>query len=143
MFKSQEIADLQGKVTKLEADLAKEQGEKATLQTNLDQAKADLATAQAESAKVSGLKTQITTLEGQVTTEKARADKAEADLTAAKADFETKVEAEVNTRLAAAGVQPIARDPKAKTETGSPTAGLTGRQRLAAAFNAQVAPNKK
>jgi chromosome segregation ATPase len=137
MFKSQEIADLQGKITKLEADLKTAGDNAATIQAELDQAKIDLATAQAEAGKVAGLNTQIGTLNSQITTLTTRAENAEKALVTAQADFEIKVNAEVTTRLAAAGVDPIKRDPQAKTDdTGKPKidASAPPRQRATAAM---------
>ena len=137
MFKATEIAALQGQITKLEADL-KTAGDNATaLQTQLDQAKIDLATAQTEAGKVAGLNTQIGTLNGQITTLTTRAETAEKALATANTNFDTRVETEVTTRLAAAGVDPIKRDPQAKTDdTGKPKidASAPARQRATAAM---------
>lgn len=140
MFKSQEIADLQGKITKLEADLKTAGDNAAALQTQLDQAKIDLATAQTEAGKVAGLNTQIGTLNSQITTLTSERDAAQAALVTAKADFETKVNDEITTRLAAAGVDPIKRDPKAKTDdSGKPKidASAPPRQRATAAMESR------
>jgi chromosome segregation ATPase len=137
MFTSTKISELQARIGELETQLSTEQGDKAALQAQLDQAKIDLATAQTEAGKVAGLNTQITDLQGQVTNLTTRAETAEKALAASKEDFETKVNAEVTTRLAAAGVDPIKRDPQAKTDdTGKPKidAGTPPRQRATAAM---------
>jgi chromosome segregation ATPase len=107
MFKSQEIADLQARISTLEASLKTETEGKATLQGQLDQAKADLTAAQSQAtdfqAAIDGLNAQLKTSE---------------ELRVAAEDKATKAEASINdqvtSRLAAAGVNPIARDPQAK-----------------------------
>lgn len=134
MFTSTKISELQARIGELETQLSTEQGDKASLQTQLDQAKIDLATAQTEAGK---LTTQISTLNSQITTLTTERDAAQAALVTAQADFETKVNAEVTTRLAAAGTDPIKRDPQAKTDdTGKPKidAGAPPRQRATAAM---------
>lgn len=137
MLNSAKIAELQGKITSLETALAAAEGKSATLEAQLNEAKTQLATAQVEAEKVTGLSAEITQLKDQLATAEAKATKAEADLNQAKADFDTKVDAEVTNRLAAAGVDPIKRDPKAKSgqdDKGGSHSNLTGRQRMAAAF---------
>lgn len=54
------------------------------------------------------------------------------------ADAETRIAAEVTTRLASAGVDPIKRDPKALDTNGEQKAQGTARERLAAQINAQL-----
>lgn len=145
MLNSAKIAELQGKITTLESSLAAAEGKATTLEAQLNQAKLDLATAQAEADKVTGLTSQITDLQGQITHLTSRAEKAEADLATAKGEFETKVSAEVNNRLAAAGVDPIKRDPQAKSgqdDNGNPAAGLTGLAKARAALEAKAAEKK-
>ena len=138
MTTSAKISELQGKVTSLETALAAAEGKSTTLEAQLNQAKLDLATAQTEAGKVAGLTAEITQLKTDLQAANDKATKAEADLNQAKADFDAKVDGEVTTRLAAAGVDPIKRDPKAKTEDpGTAQQGLTGRQRMAAAFGKQ------
>lgn len=140
MLNSAKIAELQGKITSLETALQAAEGKATTLQDQLNQAKTDLATAQAEADKVTGLNARVTELQGQVSSLTTRAETAEKDLAQAKTDFDTKVEAEVTNRLAAAGVDPIKRDPQAKTgqdDDGKPTAGLKGLAKARAALEAK------
>ncbi len=115
MFNAKEIADLKTRIETLEGEAVTTQAAHATELTGL---KASLEIAQAAAAEVPGLKEQITA-------EKARADKAEAGLLTATeqivklgADTEAKIEAEVVSRLAAAGTEGIQRDTKAKTGEG-------------------------
>jgi chromosome segregation ATPase len=114
LVSSAKLTELQGKVTQLEADLATATTGKAELETQLATAKADLQTATAKVTTLEGslteantnlanANTKITTLEASVTAAEARA-------TAAEASIQT----QVNDRLAAAGVDPVKRDPQAK-----------------------------
>lgn len=93
MFKSTEIAALQGKITSLEAEL--------------ETAKAALATA---STKAATLESTINDLNAKVTA--AENAKTAAETKAAAA--ESSIDAKVTERLAAAGVDPVKRDPSAK-----------------------------
>lgn len=131
MFKSQEIADLQARITTLETEL-KTAGDSATkLQAELDKAKADLAQAEsqvtAHATTITDLQTKLTAAQTAQTAAEERAKAAEASITD-----------QVNTRLAAAGIVPIERDPKAqeKTGQGKPQAdsSLPARQRTTAAM---------
>ncbi len=108
MFNAKEIADLKARIETLEGEAVTAQAAHATELTGL---KASLEAAQAAAAEVPGLKEQITA-------ETARADKAAADLVKANVDAEAKIEAEVVSRLAAAGTEGIQRDTKAKTGEG-------------------------
>lgn len=127
LFNSKEIADLQAQVSTLQGELATAQTAHAAALADIQ---ANLEAAQAIAAKVPDL-------EAKVTAETARADKAAADLAAANAEAEKKIEAEVVNRLASAGVDPIKRDPQAKTEDPAPTAGLTGIAKSRAALAAK------
>lgn len=146
MLNSAKIAELQGKIASLETALSAAEGKATTLEAQLNQAKTDLATAQAEAEKVTGLNAEITQLKADLTAANERATQAVADLTAAKADFDTKVEAEVTNRLAAAGVDPIKRDPQAKggqDDQGGQVAGLKGLAKARAALEAKQQSSKK
>src|SRR5262249_39552860 len=101
MFKSKEAEELQQKLDAAQKEIAKLTEQIAGLVP-----KADLETA---NGKITELNTKIS---GMVP--KAELDAANAKLEGAvpKADFDKKVEAAVNERLAAAGVDPIKRDPK-------------------------------
>ncbi len=118
MFKASQIAELQARIATLEADLQTSNGNAATLQGQLDGANAALALAQGE---VASLNVKITAA--------ALAQKAAEDAAAAA---QASVPAQVTTQLAAAGVDPVARDPQAK----SPDEG--GR-----AANASLPPMKR
>lgn len=107
MFQAEKIAALEARIKSLEADLQTATDGQAGLKAELDQAKADLAKAQSE---VTDLKGKVTAAEQRATEAEARATAAEAKATAAEASITD----QVNTRLAAAGVDPIARDPQAK-----------------------------
>lgn len=139
MLNSTKIAELQGRIATLETSLAAAEGKSVSLEAQLSQAKTDLATAQAEAEKVAVLTTEITQLKADLATANAKATQAEASLATAQAEMETKISTEVTNRLASAGVDPIKRDPEAKTgqdDKGS-VEGLKGRARLAAVFNKQ------
>ncbi|WP_395736284.1 hypothetical protein [Prosthecobacter sp.] len=107
MFKSQEIAELQGKITKLEAELKTATDGKVLIQAELDTAKADLATA---STKAATQEATINDLNGKLTAAEAAQKAAEAKAAAAEAS----VQQQVTNALAAAGVDPVRRDPSAK-----------------------------
>lgn len=121
MFKSEEISKLQARVSQLEKDLQAANDGGAAIQARIDQANADLAAAQslvaAHQETITGLTAKVTTAE---TAQKSAEDRANA--------AEASINDQVTQRLAAAGVAPIAKDPKAadpgeKTEaktTGSP-----------------------
>ncbi len=136
MLNSKKIADLEARVTELEGLLAASDGKATGFEAQLNQARIDLAAAQEEAKQVATLKTQVTTLEGSVASLTTRAETAEKSLADAKADFETKVNAEVTTRLAGAGTEAIPRDPHAKKGEGkdTPDASLPPRQRATEAM---------
>lgn len=171
MFKSAEISSLQEKVSKLEAELASATSGQATLQTQLDQARASLLNAQASADVVTRLRSalanvrskltaiagsNVTVAKAKVKTKKKNAEGEEEEGEEDEDDGETEaracvqladqltskasVDAQVTQRLAAAGVDPIKRDPQAKDSTGSgkPQAETSGtpRQRTAAAMGA-------
>lgn len=130
---SKQIAELQGKITQLEADLETATTGQAALQSELNQAKADLQTAL----------TKAGTLEASLTEATGKITKLETDLAAANqkaTDAEASVETKVTERLAAAGVDPVKRDPSAKAgDDGKPNAGagLTGLAKARAALAAK------
>ena len=93
MFTSAKIADLQGKVSSLETQLATSHAELTDLRASFE--------AQGETLTAAN--------------EKATADAARiAELEACEGTFEARVSAEVTERLAATGTEPIQRDPDAK-----------------------------
>ncbi len=96
MFTSAKIADLQGKVSSLEAQLATSHAELTDLRASFE--------AQGETLTAAN--------------EKATADAARiAELEGSEATFNERVSAEVTAQLAALGTEPIKRDPDAKKET--------------------------
>lgn len=114
MFKSAEISQLQTRIAELEASLSTATGGTAALETQLAELKTTLATAQsqvtAHAATITGLNTQLTTAQSAQAAAEARAVAAEAS-----------IDSQVTARLAAAGVDPIARAPK----TGDDNNGQT------------------
>jgi chromosome segregation ATPase len=133
MFKSQEIADLQGRIAALETDLKTAGDASAKLQGELDKTKAELTKAESQ---VSTHAATITELNGKVTTAEAARIAAEEKATKAEASIND----QVTTRLAAAGVDPVKRDPAAadKTGDGQPAAsGLKGIEKARAALAAK------
>lgn len=74
---------------------------------------------------------------GQVATLTAERDAAVANLLTPAA-LEERVSQEVTARIGAAGIAPIARDPKVKTEAAEES-GLTGRAKATAYFAARLA----
>lgn len=93
----------------------------AALQTQLDQVSAELTTAKgtvatqldqitAHEATISAHEATITDLQGKAAAAETRATEAEKKAT----DAEASINDQVNTRLAAAGIAPIERDPQAK-----------------------------
>jgi len=136
MFKSQEIAELQAKITTLSADLATTTTCRAALQAELDQAKADLATAQnqatAHAATITDLQTRLTAAEAAKTAAEQKATAAEAS-----------INQQVTDRLAAAGVAPVAKDPQAKNpeEPGAKAEGSPLKRAAAAMSSFRVFGN--
>lgn len=124
MIFSKQISTLKASVETLERDLATAHAGNEAIQAELTEAKANLANVSAEAAKIPGLEAKITEQETALAAEKARADKAAADLAAANAEADKKIEAEVVTRLAAAGVEPVKRDPSVKKDGEKPTMSL-------------------
>lgn len=127
---SKQIAELQEKISKLEADLVNSTEGSAALTKELSQARNDLQTALDKSlkleAEVTDFKTKLETADKLRIEAEDKAKKAEASITD-----------QVNTRLAAAGVDPIKRDPAAaeKDDGNQKTdASLPPRQRAAAAM---------
>jgi chromosome segregation ATPase len=109
MFKSAEIAELQGKITTLEAELKTATDGQARIEAELATAKTDLAAAL---TKQGTLETSLTEASGKIT-------KLEAELVTANQkadDAEASVQTKVTEQLAAAGVDPVKRDPSAKTD---------------------------
>lgn len=129
MLNSAKIAELQNRISLLETQLKTATDGQADLQTQLDQAKTELGQAQAQ---VTAHATTITELKGQVTAAEERATAAEGRATAAEASISD----QVNARLAAAGVDPVARDPQAKNpdDPARPDASVTPMKRAAAAM---------
>lgn len=120
---SKQIAELQEKVSSLEASLATATGDVTKLQADLAKANADL---QAAIAKGASLEADLKKALADVEAANARAAAAEASITT-----------QVNARLASAGVDPIQRDPKASEGNDGkkgPDASLPPRQRAAAAM---------
>lgn len=116
MLFAKQVSALKSSVETLETALAAANAGNEAIQAELTEAKASLETVKAEAAKIPGLEAKITEQETALAAEKARADKAAADLAAANAAADTKIEAEVVSRLAAAGVEPVKRDPSVKAE---------------------------
>lgn len=106
---------LQGEKTQLEAQLA-------TITKERDDATTALATEKARADKAAADLTAATTSHAAAL--KAAEEKHTADLAKAKADHEARIDADVTARLAAAGGDPLAKDPKAKAQgdPGSPPA---------------------
>lgn len=139
LVSSAKLSELQAKVTQLEADLGNATEGKAALETQLSQAKADL---QAATEKASGFETALSEANAKLTEATGKITKLETELATANqkaTDAEASVETKVTERLAAAGVDPIKRDPSAKdTETGKPAAsGLKGMEKARAALAAK------
>ncbi len=125
---SKQIAELQEKVTSLQAQLETANGDKSKLEADLSKANADL---QAAITKGTSLEADLKTALANLEAANAKVTAAEQRATAAEASIVTKV----NERLASAGVEPIKRDASASEKgAGASTDGLTGRARLAAAF---------
>lgn len=116
---SKQIAELQERVASLEAELATANGDKTRLNAEIEAAKAEHAKALTEAGQ------KATKLEADLAAANARAEKAVAE-----------IDAKVTERLAAAGVDPVKRDPKAAegNDGKQTTQGLTGRARIAAAW---------
>ena len=111
---SKQIAELQGKVSQLETELATATTGAAALTTELTQAKADLASA---TQKAAGLEASLAEATGKIT-------KLETDLATATqeaADAKASVQTQVTDRLASAGVAPIARDPQIRNGSATLT----------------------
>lgn len=126
---SKEIADLKSQVETLTEQAATAATAQAELQTKLD---SEVAKSAQLAADIEALKTShAKALEDQAA--QLKADHA--------AEIEAKVSAGVIERCAAAGVEPVATDPKASQNIGKPTVDpeLKGRARAAAAFNIQFA----
>lgn len=133
LSKSQEIADLQAKVETLSA-------EKATAEATATEASATLATVTAErDVALSAIQSE----KDKVAAAEQLLAETQTKLTNLEAETATKIENEVISRLASAGVDPIAR---AKDQTGDapeskrdPAAGLTGIAKARAALEARAA----
>lgn len=121
MFNSSKIASLDEQITSLSAELAAEKAKFTESAAELSTVKASLEVIQGEKA----------TLEASVSDLTTKLSEAEAAKTAAEASIETKV----NERLASAGVEPIKRDPQAKSGDmkTAPDASLPPLQRATAA----------
>lgn len=169
---SKQIAELQEKISKLEADLQAATTDKTAIQAELDQANARLVKLKAFEKQVSGHKQSFKALrkalvqanDGEDVSdeededEKAKKAKKKAEgkedetedeepeetdaracrKLAAKLTSKASVDKQVTARLAAAGVDPVKRDPAASTKDGQPKpkadAALPPRQRAAAAM---------
>jgi chromosome segregation ATPase len=104
---SKEIAELKEKLQAAEASAA-------DFQSKLTAKEGELATA---ATKMQELEGKVTEAQGRITTLEGEKLKAEADLTKFQADFETKLNAAVIERCAAAGLSaPIASDPSASSD---------------------------
>jgi hypothetical protein len=102
---SKKISELQTKITELEAQLVAAAETHVTELTSRDQATEELLTT--HSAAILAKETEIADLKGQLAAATEKASKADTD-------FETRVNAEVIRRCAAAGVKaPIVRNPEA------------------------------
>lgn len=127
---SKQIAELQEKVSSLQAQLETANGDKSKLEADLAKANADLQAAIAKS----------TSLEADLKTALANLEAANAKVTAAEkraTDAEASIVTKVNERLASAGVDPIKRDASAAEGNDgkkAPDASLPPRQRAAAAM---------
>lgn len=95
MFKSAEIASLQARISELETSLESANGIETSLRAEFNDAKASITE---KDAKISELAAAVTAAE-------TKASAAEAS-----------IEAQVNERLASAGVDPVKRDPSAREE---------------------------
>jgi hypothetical protein len=105
----------------------------------LTQANADCETRHnADQASMAALTANIATLTAQVADAAAAKVTADAAIGTAAATLETRVSAEVITRLAHAGVDPILRAPGAPLDPNAQKQG-TPRSRLAASINAKMA----
>ena len=150
MFNAKEVADLKERVTALEGDLAKATADHGTasaevtrLTAELDSAKAALTAAQTD---LTQHKTDLATANGRITNLETDLKLEQDKVTKAAADFEQRCFDEVNNRLSAAGVAPIARDPKVAptaADTRPDGSALKGASRAAAAFNAQFGTGAK
>jgi len=119
--KSAEIAELQKANADLTTAKTALEGEKTQLEAQIgtltqerDSARTDLAAEKARADKaVADLATATTSHAAAL---KAAEDKHAADLAQAKKDHEARIDADVTARLAAAGGDPLPKDPKAKAQ---------------------------
>jgi len=137
LVSSAKLTELQAKVTQLEADLGKATEGQAALQTELTQAKADL---QAATEKATTLETSLSEANTKLTEATGKITKLETDLAAANQKVttaEASIQTQVTAHLAAAGVDPVKRDPSAKVgDDGKPKidASAPPRQRAVSAM---------
>jgi chromosome segregation ATPase len=140
MFNAKEIADLKQRIETLETELqtattslgaastqaTELQGKLDAAVKELNDLKAASGTAVADLAKANA---RVTELEGSVTAK-------DGEIASLKKDFEQRVAAEVTNRCAAAGIAPIARDPKVENpgDSNQPAAGLKGMDKARAAL---------
>jgi septal ring factor EnvC (AmiA/AmiB activator) len=138
MFQAKEISDLKERISALETELANAKGESATVTAELDSLKTKLGIMEAEATQA-GL--DLANRAERVTELEALLSSRDGEITALKTDFEQKIEDEVVSRCAAAGIAPIARDPEAGTKEGDPkppaAKGLTGIAKARAALAAK------
>ncbi len=111
MFTSTKLAELQAEITRLTA-------ESSGFKAERDNLTAQLAEAMVKAGKVEGLETQITALTAEKTDLTGKLEAATGKVTDLEAKFDSKVEALVVERCAAAGVTPIARDPNQTEGSG-------------------------
>lgn len=127
MFQSKTIADLQAANAALEAEKNQLAKEKAELEKSIEVTNRQLGEAKAAQAGAEG---QVTDLQAKLTAAEAAKASAEQAAAAAVASVDT----EVTARLAAAGVDPVKRDPSAAEASGDPkpdtAKGETPRTRL-------------
>jgi septal ring factor EnvC (AmiA/AmiB activator) len=124
MFNSEKIATLQAELEASKARVTALETEVSTLTASREETQAQLATATESAA----------TLQASLNAANEKIAKLETDHTAEVAringDVEQRIQTEVTNRCAAAGVEPIARDPEAGSKAddtkGAPAAGLSG-----------------
>lgn len=131
MFNSTEIASLKEQCANLSAELNAEKSKLAEAASELSTVKASLET-------IKGEKATLESSVSELTTKLSEADAAKTAAEAKAAAAEASIEAKVTERLASAGVDPVKRDPQAKTGEmkTAPDASLPPIQRATAAVSA-------